>query len=58
VQTLIWRIYHANTYVTYWRRFRAFPAFAAQHLAGEALKAVRKFEQKRADQVEYYHQIR
>lgn len=49
VQALIWHIYHAKTYVTYWRRFRAFLAFAAQHLDGEALKAVRKFEQKRAE---------
>jgi hypothetical protein len=49
VQALIWHIYHAKAYVTYWRRFRAFFAFAAQHLDGEACKAFLKFEQKRTE---------
>jgi len=44
-----WHIYQAKTYMTYWRRFRVFLAFADQHLSGEALKAVHKFEQKRAE---------
>jgi hypothetical protein len=44
-----WHIYRAKTYMTYWRRFRVFLAFADQHLSGEAFKAVRKFEQKRAE---------
>lgn len=49
VQSRIWHIYHAKNYMTYWRRFRAFLAFAEQHLQGEALKAVRKFQQQRAE---------
>lgn len=49
VQSLIWHIYHAQNYMTYWRRFRAFLAFAEQHLQGEALKAIRKFQQQRAE---------
>jgi hypothetical protein len=46
---LFWRIYHAQSYVTYWRRFRAFLVFADQNLSGEAWKAVRKFAHKRAE---------
>lgn len=49
VQSRIWHIYHAKNYMTYWRRFRAFLAFAEEHLQGEALKAVRKFQQQRAE---------
>lgn len=49
LQFLFWHIYHAKSYVTYWRRFRAFLAFADAHLTGEALHAVRKFKRKRAE---------
>ena len=43
-----WYIYHARSHTTYWRRYRDFLAFARAHLQGEALKAVNKFEKKRA----------
>jgi len=49
VRGMIWHIYHARTYITYWRRYRKFLTFAREHLQGEALKAVNKFEKKRAE---------
>ncbi|MFQ3658745.1 MAG: hypothetical protein SNJ54_07350 [Anaerolineae bacterium] len=49
LQFLFWHIYRAKRYGTYWRRFRAFLEFANAHLTGEALNAIRKFEQKRAE---------
>lgn len=49
VRRMVWHIYHARTYITYWRRYRKFLAFAREHLKGEALKAVNKFEKKRAE---------
>lgn len=49
VRRMIWHIYHARSYVTYWRRYRRFLTFAREHLQGEALKAVSKFEKKRAE---------
>lgn len=49
VRRMVWHIYHARTYTTYWRRYRKFLTFAREHLQGEALKAVNKFEKKRAE---------
>lgn len=49
MRAMIWHIYHARSYVTYWRRYRKFLSFARDHLKGEALKAVNKFEKKRAE---------
>lgn len=49
VRRMVWYIYHARSYVTYWRRYRKFLSFAREHLKGEALKAVNKFEKKRAE---------
>lgn len=49
VRRMVWYIYHARSYVTYWRRYRKFLSFAREHLNGEALKAVNKFEKKRAE---------
>jgi hypothetical protein len=34
---------------TYWRRYRKCLTFTREHLTGEALKAVNKFEKKRAE---------
>jgi len=49
VRRIVWHIYHARTYITYWRCYRKFLTFAREHLKGEALKAVNKFEKKRAE---------
>lgn len=49
IRAMIWHIYHARSYVTYWRRYRKFLIFARDHLTGEALKALNKFEKKRAE---------
>jgi hypothetical protein len=49
VRHLVWHIYSAQTYMTYWRRYREFLKFARNHLKGEALKVVDKFEKKRAE---------
>ena len=49
VRRMVWHIYRAKTYITYWRRYRAFLVFAREQLTGEALKAVNKFEKKRAE---------
>jgi hypothetical protein len=49
IRRMIWHIYYAPTYITYWRRYRKFLTFAREHLQGEALKAVNKFEKKRAE---------
>ena len=49
IRRMIWYIYHARSHTTYWRRDRDFLAFARDHLQGEALKAVNKFEKKRAE---------
>ena len=49
IRAMIWHIYHARSHTTYWRRYRDFLAFAREHLKGEALKAVNRFEKKRAE---------
>jgi len=49
IRRMIWYIYHARSHTTYWRRYRDFLTFAREHLQGEALKAVNKFEKKRAE---------
>lgn len=49
IRRMIWHIYHARSHTTYWRRYRDFLVFAREHLQGEALKAVNKFEKKRAE---------
>lgn len=49
IRAMIWYIYHARSHTTYWRRYRDFLAFAREHLKGEALKAVNRFEKKRAE---------
>ena len=49
IRAMIWHIYHARSHTTYWRRYRDFLVFAREHLKGEALKAVNKFEKKRAE---------
>jgi len=55
VRRLIWHIYHAKTYINYWRRYRKFLAFGREHLTGEALKAVNGFEKKRAQLFKGWH---
>lgn len=55
VRRRVWHIYHARTYMTYWRRYRNFLTFAREHLKGEALKAVNKFEKKRAELYKGWH---
>jgi hypothetical protein len=49
VRRLVWHIYYAKTYITYWRRYRKFLAFGREHLTGKALETVAKFEKKRAE---------
>ena len=49
LQFLIWRIYHAKSQSSYYTHFAQFLVFARQHLKGEALKAVDRFEQKRTE---------
>lgn len=52
LQYLIWRIYHAKSQSSYYYHFDKFLVFAHQHLKGEALKAVERFKQKRAELIE------
>jgi hypothetical protein len=49
LQYLLWRIYHAKSQSNYYYHYSKFLAFAQQHLKGEALKAVERFQQKRAE---------
>lgn len=49
IRALIWHIFYAKSHTTYWRRYRKFLIFGREHLTGEALKAVNKFEKKRAE---------
>lgn len=52
LQYLIWRIYHAKSQSNYYYHFDKFLVFAHQHLKGEALKAVERFKQKRAELIQ------
>jgi hypothetical protein len=49
LQYLIWRIYHAKSQSNYYYHFEKFLVFAQQYLKGEALKAIERFKQKRAE---------
>lgn len=49
VRRLVWRLYPARSQSAYYGAFKCFVTFAQANLKGEALKAVRLFEQKRAE---------
>lgn len=49
LQARIWQIYHAQSSGNYYYHFTRFLTLAQQQLTGEALKAVERFKQKRAE---------
>lgn len=52
LQARIWQIYHAPSSGTYYHHFTKFLTLAHQQLTGEALKAVERFKQKRAELIQ------
>ncbi len=52
LQARIWQIYHAQSSGSYYYHFTRFLTLAQQQLTGEALKAVERFKQKRAELIQ------
>lgn len=52
LQARLWQIYHAQSSGNYYYHFTRFLTLAHQQLTGEALKAVERFKQKRAELIQ------